>query len=345
MEEPGRVSGLQLVHSRLPSRSGRGGGSRALTASLVLATCAEHPGLDEEGLLLQAALQARGIRSDSVPWTEDTYPWQTAVAVLPRATWDYYRHLSRFAAWASGLGARLVNPPVMVAWNATKQYLADLADDGVPVVATRFIRPGQAYDIPGGPYVIKPAVAAGANGAAYHRDAASACAHVRALHAAGRTAMIQPYMTSIDAEGETEVVFLDGQVSHSLRKAPLLSPGQPPSSATWRDDEDVSARRPGRGMLAAARAAHGAVAARFGTAPLYARVDMLRGPGNQVLVAEVELIECSLGLQHAPGSAELFADAIARRFPRLAARRNHNDRGHHRTAAPYQRPRPFPARP
>ena len=119
-----------------------------MTASVVLATCAEHPGLDEEGLLLQAALQARGIRSDAVPWTDDTYPWQTAFAVLPRATWDYYRHLSRFAAWASGLGARLVNPPVMVAWNATKQYLADLADDGVPVVATRFIRPGQAYDIP-----------------------------------------------------------------------------------------------------------------------------------------------------------------------------------------------------
>jgi len=296
-------------------------GSPAQPAPVVLATCAEQPGLDEEGLLLQAALHAHGILAVPVPWTEDGYPWQTAVAVLPRATWDYYRHLRRFVAWISTLGGRLMNPPVMVAWNVTKTYLSDLADDGVPVVATRFIRPGQPYDLPGGPCVIKPAAAAGANGAAHHSDVPSAGEHVRALHAAGRTAMVQPYMASVDVEGETEVVFLGGRVSHGLRKAPLLAPGRPPSTATWRDDEHVSARHPGPDMLAVARAAHDAVAARFGAAPLYARVDMLRGPGGQALVAELELIECSLGLQHAPGSAELFAAALARRFPQLIAKR------------------------
>jgi hypothetical protein len=311
------VSGLLFIHSRLFSDAAVFMARSANLASVVLATCDEHPGLDEEGLLLQAALKARGIRAEPVPWTDDAYPWQTAFAVLPRATWDYYRHPDRFAAWVSGLGARLVNPPAMVAWNATKRYLTDLANAGIPVVTTRFIRPGQPCDLAPGPCVIKPAVAAGGNGAAYHSDRASARAHVRALQAAGRTAMVQPYLASVDVEGETEVVLLGGQVSHGLRKAPQLSPGRPPSAATWRDDEDVSARDPDPDMVQAARAAYAAVAARFGAAPLYARVDLLRGPENQALVGEFELIECSLGLQHAPGSAELFADAITRRFPQL----------------------------
>jgi glutathione synthase/RimK-type ligase-like ATP-grasp enzyme len=287
----------------------------------VLATCAEQPGLDEEGLLLQAALEERGVLAVPVPWTDARYPWETALVVLPRTTWDYCRHLRRFTAWASGLGTRLVNPPAMVRWNADKRYLRDLAHDGIPVVATRFIQPGQRYDLPGEPCVVKPTVAAGANGAAYHTEVASARRHITALHVAGRTAMVQPYVDTVNHDGETEVVFLGGRVSHGLRKAAMLAPGQQPSTATWRDDENVGPGPVRLDMLQAARAAHEAVAARFGTAPLYARVDLLRGPDNQVLVAELELIECSLGLQHAPGSAGLFAGVIARQFPRLTFRR------------------------
>jgi hypothetical protein len=62
------------------------------------------------------ALRARGIRADPVPWTAGTYPWQKVPAVLPRATWDYYREPGRFAGWAASLGARLANPPAMVSW-------------------------------------------------------------------------------------------------------------------------------------------------------------------------------------------------------------------------------------
>jgi hypothetical protein len=305
----------------LASRSGRAGW-RTVPAPVVLATCAEQPGLDEEGLLLQAALRERSILAVPVPWTDTAYPWETAVVVLPRTTWDYYRHLGRFNAWASGLGTRLVNPSAMVRWNADKRYLRDLAHDGIPVVATRFIHPGQRFDLPGEPCVVKPAVAAGANGAAFHADVASARRHVTALHVVGRTAMVQPYMDAVDRDGETEVVFLGGRVSHGLRKAAMLAPGLQPSTATWRDDEDVGPGPVRSDMLEAACAAHEAVAARFGIAPLYARVDLLRGPDNQILVTEPELIECSLGLQHAPASAGLFAGVIARHFSRLAARRS-----------------------
>ena len=41
-------------------------------------------------------------------------------------------------------------------------------------------------------------------------DHERASAHVRALHASGRDAIIQPYVASIDEVGVTRLVFIDG---------------------------------------------------------------------------------------------------------------------------------------
>lgn len=38
--------------------------------------------------------------------------------------------------------------------------------------------------------------------------------------------MIQPYLQTADAP----VVFIDGEISHGMRKGPMLSPGEPPES-------------------------------------------------------------------------------------------------------------------
>jgi hypothetical protein len=54
------------------------------------------------------------------------------------------------------------------------------------------------------------------------------------------------------------------------------------------------------------------VAERFGP-PLYARVDVLRGDSGEPAVLELELIEPSLFLDFAPGSAEALARALVRR--------------------------------
>lgn len=65
-------------------------------------------------------------------------------------------------------------------------------------------------------------------------------------------------------------------------------------------------------VVALARRAHDIVAERFG-APLYARIDVLRDDDGEPVVLELELIEPSLFLDHAPGSAQALADALLRR--------------------------------
>jgi hypothetical protein len=281
-------------------------------APVAIATCAALPGLDEEGQLLQTALAAQGIRAVAASWNDSAFPWERCPAIIVRSTWDYYDDLRRFSAWVASLAGRVLNPGALVAWNAHKGYLSDLAAVGIPVVHTRYVAPGEPYELPSGRVVIKPAISAGANGAAAHDDRAAAGEHIRALHAAGRTVMIQPYLESADAE--TAVVFIDGEVSHGMRKGPMLSPGEPPESGLWRP-EDMSRRLPTRDMLRVARAAHDAVVARFGTIPLYARADLLRGRDGAPLLLELELIEPSLWLR--PDSAERLAAAISRRHPSL----------------------------
>ena len=61
-----------------------------------------------------------------------------------------------------------MNPPATVRWNLDKQYLAELAEAGVPVTPTSFVQPGSAATFPAGDFVVKPAVGAGSRDAAWY---------------------------------------------------------------------------------------------------------------------------------------------------------------------------------
>jgi hypothetical protein len=137
-------------------------------------------------------------------------------------------------------------------------------------------------------------------------------AHIRALHAAGRDVLVQPYCDSVDSEAETAVVFIDGRLSHCMRKGPLLALDRPPSGGLFRA-EDMRRRDGEDDVVALARRTWQLAAERFGP-PLYARVDVLRSDAGEPAVLELELIEPSLFLDFAPGSAEALAAAVVRRL-------------------------------
>src|SRR5690606_13678037 len=113
------------------------------------------------------------------------------------------------------------------------------------------------------------------------RDLAEA--HVEALRAEGRVAMVQPYQVRIDTEGETSLVFLDGTYSHAIRKAPLLSRDHAAVAGLFAA-ERFSTRAPGPDELALGRRA---VDATPGGRPLYARVDVVRDDAGAPRVLEL----------------------------------------------------------
>jgi glutathione synthase/RimK-type ligase-like ATP-grasp enzyme len=286
---------------------------RAAAPAVALATCAALPAGDEDAPLLTAALSERGVAAASAVWDDDAVDWRRFDLVVPRSTWDYAERRDAFLAWASRL-PRVENPVDVLRWNSDKRYLGELAASGVPLVPTSVLAPGDPFAAPAAPFVVKPAVSAGARGAAAYApgDEHRAAAHVSALHAEGRSALVQPFFEAIHREGETGLVYLGGSYSHAFGKAGILEPGRPPTGGLYAP-ETIDARTASPDERAVAEAA--LAAAPFAASELlYARVDVVPGPGGEPVVLELELTEPSLYLAYEPGAAARFADAITARL-------------------------------
>lgn len=288
--------------------------------AVLLATCAQLPSGDDDSDLLVGALAERGVDARWVAWTDPEVDWSAGLVVL-RATWDYTLDLTAFLDWVQAV-PRVANEAAVVAWNTDKVYLRDLEAAGIPIVPTTFVRPGETAVLFGGDaaeVVIKPSVGAGSRGAGRFTvaQAAAARAHLEHLQAAGRTALVQPYLKAVDEAGETALIYVDGRFSHAIRKAPLLPPGtaRAVDAGALYAEERTEARTPQPAELAVGAAVIDFVRDRFGADQLYARVDLLPSPGGPVVV-ELELAEPSLFLQDGIGEPEpvdTFATAIAAR--------------------------------
>lgn len=287
--------------------------------TIALATCAQLPGGDDDARRLEGALHAAGITAGWYVWDDPHVDWASFDLTVVRATWDYPLDRDAFLAWARRV-PRLANPADVLAWNTDKTYLRDATTAGLPVVPTSWAEPGEPVELPGGEFVLKPSVGAGSNGAGRFggngHDAARM--HATALHDAGRTVLVQPYLTDIDTAGETAMVFVDGAFSHAVGKAPMLGPNSaddlaPGLSSTLFRPERITPRTPDGAELAVGDQVMADIRKRFGGDLLYARVDVLPSPDGP-LVIEIELTEPSLFLEHDADAAARFAAAVSRRL-------------------------------
>jgi hypothetical protein len=284
---------------------------------VLLATCARLPDGDEDAPLLDRALRRRGVDARWASWNAHSVAWDDAVVVL-RSTWDYTADRDRFLAWVRQLPA-VYNSADVVVWNSDKTYLRDLRDTGVPIVPTAFAAPGDTVELPSsGEFVVKPSVGAGSRGAGRFASdgSAAARAHADALHAAGRTVLVQPYLAEVDTAGETALIYLDGRYSHAVRKGPMLPAGA--THALAADElfvgEQIETRTPSAAELEVGETVLAFVRERFGADQLYTRVDLLPSPTGPVVI-EVELVEPSLFLADgvSAGAADRLAAAVATR--------------------------------
>lgn len=279
--------------------------------SVALATCAGWPDLDEDGPVLRQALADEGVTTTILAWDDPGVDWSTFDLVLLRTTWDWWDRHEEFLAWTRRV-PRLANTAEVVAWNTDKSYLREFERAGIPVVPTTWLVPGDTFSDPGGTFVVKPSVSAGARDtAAYVGGDPAAGAHVDRLLTAGRTVMVQPYLEQVDSLGETAVLVFDGKVSHAAVKAAVLTPGSgTPALGSWQ----VAPRE------ASAQEVAFALRVVKGRDLLYARVDLLPTADGPVLI-ELEVTEPSLFLQHSPASATRLARAVRARALRPSALR------------------------
>lgn len=285
-----------------------------MTSTVALATCSTLPELDADEQLVIEPLRRRGVTAVPAVWNDPTVEWAEFDLVVIRSTWDYTTRHGDFLSWARSV-PRLVNPADVVAWNTDKRYLRDLAEMGVPVVATSWISPRDSVALPAtGRHVLKPAIGAGSLDAAAFslhdaREAELARAHLARLRASGQTVMVQPYLDKVEREGETALIYMGGDFSHAVVKGGMLATQRELINGLYMSEE-ISPRAPSDEQLDLARRALAAVPG--GPERLaYARVDLVPGGNGEPLIIELELTEPSLFMGGAPDAAERFAEVIA----------------------------------
>ncbi|HEY0504328.1 MAG TPA: hypothetical protein VGD42_12645 [Lysobacter sp.] len=301
---------------------------------IALVTAIAAAGLDDDLAPLLDACDRAGLIAQVRAWDDPTVAWARFDAAVLRSPWDYAQRPEEFLAWCArtAVHTRLLNPLPVVRWNTDKHYLADLAARDVAVVPTRFVEPDMeplpalqaflAEHADAAEFVVKPAVGAGSKDAQrYARSQEFAAAnHLARLLDADRSAMLQPYLASVDEHGETALMYFAGRFSHAIRKGPLLRPDEGPTAHLFAA-EAVTPRSPEPDEFALAERVMAAAnaALHLDEAPLYARVDLIRDADGRPRLLELELCEPSLFFDHSPGSAGRFAQLLAETVERTSA--------------------------
>lgn len=271
----------------------------------------QWPGVLER---LQQALALGGVAATPTPWpdhVEDASALTRYPLVLPLLAWGYHRDhalwLKGCATWAEA-GVRMLNPPSVLGWNSDKSYLDRLARQGVAIPSTLWIDEPSRADVNAAferfgadEIVVKPRVSGGAWKTLRLRRGEAM------TDAPEGPAMIQPYLPTIETEGETSLLFFGGRLSHVVRKQPV--PGEFRVQVQYGGGY-IALPGPPEGALELA----GRTLAAIGEDLLYARIDMARAADGDWLLMEAELIEPDFYLGTAPAGGQRFADAVRARL-------------------------------
>jgi hypothetical protein len=256
-------------------------------------------------------------------WDDPAVDWSAYDLVLVRSTWDYSPRHDEFLAWARSL-PQVANSADVIEWNTDKRYLRVLEAAGVPVIPTIWLDPARHLSkravhtrMPAfGDFVVKPVVSAGAKNTGRYQPVsaesrAKAITHATRLLDDGRWVMIQPYVTSVDTAGETCLVFIDGELTHAVRKNALLT-GPAEESGELYAAEDMAAFDATPAQIEVAERALAVAREATGSDLMYARVDLVSGDDGVPMVLELELTEPSLWMKYGMGVEGKLADAVVK---------------------------------
>jgi hypothetical protein len=268
---------------------------------------------DDQIAALRTGLGDRGEVID-LDWRAPLPELTACDVALIGTAWDYTAAKEEFLARLEALeaaGVKVCNSSEVVRWNADKRYLKDLAARGAATIPTLWPEspgPGDiraAFDLFGCDRVVtKRQVGSGAEG----QDDFTRGDPAIDGWAMDRPGMIQPFLSSIQGEGELSFIFVDGQFSHALTKQAV--PGEYRIQSNF--GGIVTAITPALSDLAAAEAIMALLP--FTHPPLYARIDMVRLESGELAVIEAELIEPYLYPPQGPNFARLFAEAVLARI-------------------------------
>ena len=254
-----------------------------------------------------AALADAGAEVQPMAWTQIT-EISGYDLILPLVAWGYHQDYARWLALLELAETErwpMINPPSLLRWNGDKAYLAELAERGVSTVPTLAVEACCDADLEEARrsfdcewLVIKPPVSASAAGT--HRIGPDDDLPAESRN---RPMIIQPLIEEIARTGEFSLMLFNGAYSHAVVKRP--------GSGDFRVQEyhggvTLPCKAPPAGAIRLAQQALAAAPAQA----TYARVDIVPDDQGVLRIMELELIEPSLFLDHAPDGGAAFTRSI-----------------------------------
>ncbi len=259
---------------------------------------------------LQAALARVQVQTVPTPWThhvDSAEALQQFPLILPLLVWGYHydhaRWLRACSTWKAA-GLPLANPADVLALNSDKRYLERLGELGVAIPPTLWTNATTAEQLEAAfattgaqRLIVKPTVSGGAWQTLRMERG-------QTTHAApGGAAMIQPYLSTIETEGETSMLFFGGHLSHVINKRPV--PGEFRVQVQYGGIYTPLEAAPDGALELAEQ-----VLAAIGAPLLYARIDAVPDVDGRWLLMEAELIEPDFYLGADPRRGAGFAGAV-----------------------------------
>jgi len=283
---------------------------QATIALLVSQKYEQSPYRDD--LLLQDRLVELGHSVDIIDWDSRTYDFGAADLCIIRSCWDFHHKPKLYLEKLKQIsqGSILINSIALLGSYTNKRYLLNLETKGIPIVPTAIIRKPREISVilplwNTKQIVIKPTISASGD-STYRLDADNISTIDEALqHILPKgDAIVQPYIESIETEGEISTVVIDGEITFSMLKKPA------------RGGFLVHEHHGGEYIPIEANAQQqsfvGQILSMFGEPPLYMRIDYLLDDAGKPMLLEIEINEPNLYLSQSDKTLQKFSQKIDR---------------------------------
>lgn len=286
---------------------------------VALATAVELSEPDLDLAPLREALTRAGLRCSILAWDSAEADFGSAAMTILRSTWNYPLYANEFLDWIAktARSSALWNPAAVVRWNMHKRYLLELAGAGIPIAPTELVSRGSNRTVAEISrargwvrVVVKPAVSASSMNTLLFSsvDLERGQSHLARLVTEGDV-LVQQYLPSVEDHGERALVWIDGELTHAVRKSPRFLGDEESTSSEAVPIGAAEAQLAARTLRAASRS--------VGEPLLYARIDVAPGPDGTPVVMELELVEPSLYLSRSGEALERLVEGIRFRRTRM----------------------------
>ncbi len=197
-----------------------------MSLRLGFLTAPQLPELTLDDCLVLPYLSELGIEVEPVIWTE-TFEPDRYQALVMRSCWDYHLTIDAFKHWLEYLKqikVPVLNTPEVMLANLDKRYLLELSQQGLSIVPSILLTSTQNKDITQiitqqgwSEAVIKPLV----SGNGYQtRRMKPGQTLPEELQESQAGFLLQPFVESIQSQGEWSLIYFGGNFSHAVNKLP-----------------------------------------------------------------------------------------------------------------------------